>query len=164
MIWRDWYTHDAVDLTPGQPTTLSAPLGHINVHIRDGAALLLHAKPTYTIEETRQGPYSLLISQTAQGVAHGSAYIDDGLSSPPGPNRILGFSATKNEVIISSSGSFHVGPKLQDVTVLGVSAKPKSVSVNGRIIQDWNYAPQHSRLIIADLNADLNENLSVKWS
>ncbi|PPQ96096.1 hypothetical protein CVT26_004728 [Gymnopilus dilepis] len=147
-----------------QPTTLSAPLGHINVHIRDGAALLLHAKPTYTIEETRQGPYSLLISQTAQGVAHGSAYIDDGLSSPPGPNRILGFSATKNEVIISSSGSFHVGPKLQDVTVLGVSAKPKSVSVNGRIIQDWNYAPQHSRLIIADLNADLNENLSVKWS
>lgn len=164
VAWRDWYTHNVVESTPGQPTTLSAPLGHINVHIRDGAAILLHAQPAYTIEETRQGPYSLLVSQTAQGIAHGSAYIDDGISYPPGLNRILEFSTTKNEVVISSTGTFHVEQKLQDVTVLGVSSKPKSVTVNGRSVQGWTYTAQQDKLVVANVGVDLNQPLSVKWS
>ncbi|KXN85898.1 hypothetical protein AN958_10740 [Leucoagaricus sp. SymC.cos] len=45
----------------GQPTTLPAPLTHINVHVRDGSVPLLHATPAYTIEETRKGSYSLLV-------------------------------------------------------------------------------------------------------
>ncbi|KAF8898025.1 glycosyl hydrolases family 31-domain-containing protein [Gymnopilus junonius] len=164
VIWRDWYTHNVVESTPGQPTLLSAPLGHINVHIRDGAAILLHTQPGYTIEETRQGPYSLIISQSAKGVAHGTAYIDDGISHPPGPNRILEFSSTKNAVVISSAGSFHVVQKLQDVTVLGVSSRPKSVTVNGQNVQGWTYEAQQDKLVVASVNADLNKPLTVTWS
>ncbi|KAF8154898.1 glycosyl hydrolases family 31-domain-containing protein [Crassisporium funariophilum] len=164
VTWRDWYTHDAIKNTPGEPQTLSAPLGHINVHIRDGSIILLHAKPAYTIEETRQGPYSLLVSQSTQGLAFGSAYIDDGISSPPGPNRTLKFSSTKQQVSISPEGTFQVIQKLQDVTVLGVESRPSSVSVNGQKLNNWTYAPQQGKLVATEIDADLNHPLSLKWS
>ncbi|KIM36315.1 glycoside hydrolase family 31 protein [Hebeloma cylindrosporum] len=165
VIWRDWYTHDVVKTISGQPNTLSAPLGHINVHIRDGSALLLHSKPAYTIEETSQGPYSLLISQTSQGLAHGTAYIDDGVSNPPGPSRVLSFLSTKQAVSITGVGAFQVGPKLQDITVLGVGSKPTLVLLNGRHANtdSWTYSPEQEKLVAFGLNASLNEALSLSW-
>lgn len=165
VIWRDWYTHDVVKTIPGQPTTLSAPLAHVNVHIRDGSALLLHSKPAYTIEETRQGPYSLLISQTSQGLARGTAYIDDGVTYPPGPSRVLSFVSTKQGVSITGEGAFQVGPKLQDITVLGVGSKPTSVWLNGRHASAdmWTYAPRQEKLVALGLNASLNQALLLSW-
>jgi len=165
VIWRDWYTHDVVKTTPGQPTTLFAPLGHINVHIRDGSVLLLHSKPAYTIEETKRGPYSLLISQTAQGLAHGTAYIDDGVTNPPGPSRVLTFASTENGVTIVSVGAFQVGPKLQDITVLGVGSKPTSVFLNGRRVSDkeWTYVRRQEKLVASSFDLSLNEASSLDW-
>lgn len=164
VIWRDWYTHDVVKSNSGSPTTLSAPLGHINVHIRDGSALLLHAAPAYTVEETQQGPYSLLVSQSAQGLAHGTAYIDDGISNPPGPSSVLTFSANKQSVNVKAQGSFKVAQPLQDITVLGVSKKPTSVLLNGRKVQMWTYAPQQAKLVALSVNANLNQPLTLTWS
>ena len=165
VIWRDWYTHEVVKTIPGQPNTLSAPLGHINVHIRDGSALLLHSKPAYTIEETRQGPYSLLISQDLQGLAHGTAYIDDGITNPPGPSRVLSFVSTKQTVSITGVGAFQVGSKLQDITVLGVGSKPTSVLLNGRHTSPdtWTYVPQQEKLAVFGLHMSLNRALSLSW-
>ncbi|KAF9472639.1 hypothetical protein BDN70DRAFT_844291 [Pholiota conissans] len=163
VVWRDWYTHAVVKSTPGTLTSLSAALGHINVHIRDGSAILLHAQPRYTIEETRQGPYSLLVSQTSQGLAHGSAYIDDGISFPPGPSRVLTFSATKNAVSGSVKGSFRVAQKLANITVLGVGARPSSVSFNGRKVGNWTYAAPPAKLVVQGINADLNQPWSLQW-
>ncbi|KAJ7680118.1 glycosyl hydrolases family 31-domain-containing protein [Mycena rosella] len=127
-IWRDWYTHDVINATVGASTTLSAPLGHINVHIRDGAALLLHASPAYTVEETRQGPFALLVAQSPDGSAFGTAYIDDSLSDPPGPSTTVTFQASKDSVTITSKREFEVAQKLVQVTILGVETKPTSVS------------------------------------
>ena len=150
---------------PGQPNTLSAPLGHINVHIRDGSALLLHSKPAYTIEETRQGPYSLLISQNSQGLAHGTAYIDDGTTNPPGPNRVLSFVSTKQTVSVTGVGTFQVGSKLHDITVLGVVSKPTSVLLNGRHASTdmWTYVPQQEKLAVFGLDTSLNRAVSLSW-
>ncbi|KAJ3503798.1 hypothetical protein NLJ89_g8272 [Agrocybe chaxingu] len=163
VIWRDWYTHNVVNSTPGAPTTLSAPLGHINVHIRDGSALLLHSEPRYTIAETRQGPYSLLVSLNTEGVAYGSAYIDDGISYPPGPHRTLTFSIRNNSISITSTGSFLVGQKLQDITVLGVNAKPKAVDLNRRVTAQWLYTPRQNKLVMSGIDADLNDPVLVEW-
>ncbi len=91
VIWRDWYTQERVNASIGTNTTLDAPLGHINVHIRDGAALLLHSSPAYTVEETRQGPFSLLVSLSSAGEAFGTAFLDDGVSFPPGPSTTVTF-------------------------------------------------------------------------
>ncbi|KAF7376773.1 Glycoside hydrolase family 31 protein [Mycena sanguinolenta] len=162
-IWRDWYTHDVINATVGANTTLSAPLGHINVHIRDGAALLLHASPAYTVEETRQGPFALLVSQSPDGSAFSTAYIDDGLSDPPGPSTTVTFQASKNSVTITSKKEFEVVQKLVQVTILGVETKPTSVSVGGTAVQEFTYNSAQQELILTDLTIDLNEGTTISW-
>lgn len=164
VIWRDWYTHNVVKALPGGNTTLSAPLGHINVHIRDGSALLLHAKPAYTIEETRQGPYSLLISLSPNHQAYGSAYIDDGISFPPGDSKTLVISAAKGDVVIKPEGLFHVQAKLQVITVLGISERPGVVTLQGRRMSSWEFFPKQHKLVVSKMTADLNGLISLKWN
>ncbi|KAJ7191329.1 glycosyl hydrolases family 31-domain-containing protein [Mycena pura] len=163
-IWRDWYTHDVINATVGANTTLSAPLGHINVHIRDGAALLLHASPAYTVEETRQGPFALLVAQSRDGSAFGTAYIDDGLSDPPGPSTTVTFQARKNGVTIATSHkAFEVVQKLVQVTILGVETKPTSVSVGGTAVREVTYNTAQQELILTGLTIDLNEGTTISW-
>jgi alpha-glucosidase len=143
-------------------TTLSAPLGNINVHIRDGAAILLHLQPAYTIEETRQGPYSLLVSQTAEGYAFGTAYIDDGVSYPPGPNRTLVFQVQRGNVRIESHGSFEVRQKLREVVVLGTT-RPRKVSVGGGVVVGWSFFDARKKLVM-EVELDLNEVVTtLEW-
>lgn len=50
--WFDWYTLQEVHAKPQENVTLSAPLEHINVHVRGGSILVLQ-EPGYTTEETK---------------------------------------------------------------------------------------------------------------
>lgn len=163
VIWRDWYTQDVVDANSGGNTTLPAPLGHINVHIRDGSAILLHSKPAYTIAETRRGPYSLLISLSTSHEAAGTAYVDDGESIPPTPNKTLSFRASQRGASILSQGSFHIEQKLDSVTVLGITKKPGKVEVQGKPITNFGYDGVKGQLLIKNLNVDLNGQVSMQW-
>lgn len=162
VIWRDWYSHDIVNTTGGAPTTLAAPLGHINVHIRDGSAILLHAKPAYTVEETRQGPFSLLVSQSIDGHAFGSAYIDDGVSYPPGPNKVLTFTITKKRLVIAVHGPFNIKQRLRDVTILGVTSRPTHLLLDGRRIGGWRFLEPQGKLVV-ELDVNLNGPLRLEW-
>ncbi|KAI8981316.1 glycosyl hydrolases family 31-domain-containing protein [Trametes punicea] len=165
VIWRDWYTHEVVNASAGTNTTLNAPLGHINVHIRDGSALLLHAQPAYTTAETRAGPYSLLVSQAADGYAFGTAYVDDGESVPPTPNTTLTFKARKGEVTIATKGDFAVTQKLETITVLGAgSAKPHVVKLNGKGVENWEFDEGLERLIVKEISVDLNKSTTLSWA
>lgn len=141
---------------------MNAPLSHINVHVRDGSIILLHEKPGYTITETRQGPYSLLVSQAADGYAFGDAYIDDGETIPPTPSRRLKFHAKTGELSISGAGDFSVQEKLDTVTVLG-AAKPTAVLVQGKSAQSWEYSDDQERLVISNLSLNLNILSSITW-
>ncbi|KAJ7240162.1 glycosyl hydrolases family 31-domain-containing protein [Mycena haematopus] len=162
-VWRDWYTHDVVKAASGTNTTLAAPLGHINVHIRDGAALLLHQTPAYTTEETRQGPFALLVTQSANGAAFGSTYFDDGISDPPGPSTTVTVTASKSSVRIASAGKFKIAQKLAQVTVLGVATKPKSVSVGGQAVKSFTYASAQQKVVLTGLSVDLNKKTTIEW-
>ncbi|PFH47654.1 glycoside hydrolase family 31 protein [Amanita thiersii Skay4041] len=128
-------------------TILSAPLGHINIHVLDGAAILLYASPAYTITETRHGPFSLLVSQTTSGHAFGTAYLDDGESNPPGPSKKLTITSVSCQVRISGQGSFRIDQKLDEITVLGVFTKPSLVSLNGDAVKDIEYQAQQAKLV-----------------
>ncbi|KAI0830858.1 glycosyl hydrolases family 31-domain-containing protein [Trametes gibbosa] len=165
VTWRDWYTHEVVNATSGVPTTLAAPLGHINVHIRDGSALLLHGTPRYTTTETRAEPYALLVSQAADGVAFGTAYIDDGESVPPTPSTTVTFTARKGSVRIASHGNFRIGQKIETVTVLGAGkTKPREVKVNGKVVHGWEFDAGLERLVVHEAGLDLNKAGSVTWA
>jgi alpha-glucosidase len=144
-----------VNATPGANTTLSAPISHINVHIRDSSILLLHQEPAYTIYETREGPYSLLVSLNKEGTASGNAYVDDGESYPPGANRILSFFASDGEVDIESRGEYSIRQKLETITILGVQ-QPTAVSLNNKTIEGWTYNGANQELIVSNLTTELN--------
>ncbi|THH14082.1 hypothetical protein EW146_g6217 [Bondarzewia mesenterica] len=170
VTWRDWYTHVIVNATAGGYTTLDAPLGHINVHVRSGAAILLHAQPGYTTNETRQGPYSLLISLATDGSAYGTAYIDDGITLPEEnghgiASRTLKFVAHGNGVTVESTGAFKVVQSLAQVTVLGLPNAPRSVSADGKDVQRsaWQYDAGVQRLIISEQVIDLNDGSVIRW-
>jgi alpha-glucosidase len=156
--WRDWWTHALVNAS-NEKVTLDAPLGHINVHIRDGSALLLFAKPGYTIKETSSGPYELLVHLANDGYAHGAAYIDDGESSPPGPATELKFSASKGQLKIDASGKYKVASKLEKLTVLGVGAKPSTIKVGGKSVP-FTYDAEVQRVVVENLSKDA----TVTWS
>jgi hypothetical protein len=96
--WRDWTTGEVrisihhpklqgifIDDQVVKPNSkgqaeLLTPLGKINVHIRSGSVILIHDKPAYSLTETRESPYGLVIHLDAKGEAKGEAVLDDGLS------------------------------------------------------------------------------------
>ncbi|KIK64044.1 glycoside hydrolase family 31 protein [Collybiopsis luxurians FD-317 M1] len=165
VTWRDWYTHAVVNASNGTATLL-APLTHINVHIRGGAAILMHAKPGYTTTETRSGPFSLLVSLESDSHAFGTAYLDDGLSNPPAENRIVTFTATANQLRISSQGDYAVEQKMEQLTILGVSEEPSTVSVGGKNLQSssWEFVSGLQKLVISEVSIDLNnQETNVTW-
>ncbi|ETW82341.1 glycoside hydrolase family 31 protein [Heterobasidion irregulare TC 32-1] len=168
ITWRDWYTHTAVNATVGAPTTLSAPLGHINVHIRAGAALLTHAQPAYTTRETRAGPYALLVALGVDGAAYGTAYLDDGTSLPlpdsPIANRTVRFIVHAGALTIESTGTFRVEQPLARVTVLGVPSAPGSVFVGGQEAArgGYTYNADVEQLLMDGLAVNLN-NGHLSW-
>ncbi|KAI0641236.1 glycosyl hydrolases family 31-domain-containing protein, partial [Trametes meyenii] len=166
VIWRDWYTHKVVDAAISQNTSLDAPLGHINVHIRDGAALLLYGEPAYTIEETRAGPFSLLVVQAADGYAFGTVYLDDGESVPPTPNTTLTITASKGTVTIRPRGDFYISQKLREITVLGAGrTAPGKVVVNGKAVRGWKFDKGVEKLVITSgvCGLDLNAPVRISW-
>ncbi|OAX30532.1 hypothetical protein K503DRAFT_705141, partial [Rhizopogon vinicolor AM-OR11-026] len=162
VIWRDWYTHAVVNATSGGNTTLDAPISHINVHIRDTSALLLHQEPGYTIYETREGPYALLVSLNAAGTAFGTAYVDDGISFPPGLSRSLTFQAAEGALKIESDGGYEMQQKLEMITVLGVQ-KPTQVTLAGGIVQEWTYEETIKELVVSNACVDLNGQVTLTW-
>lgn len=162
VIWRGWYTHAVVEANTGGNTTLNAPISHVNVHIRDNSALLLHQQPAYTIAETREGPYSLLVSLNRAGTAFGTAYIDDGISPPPTPNRTVTFQVADSMLAIETKRTYEVQPRLSTTTILG-TAKPSVVKVQGQQMDGWNHTTRTEELILYDLTIDLGEDASVSW-
>lgn len=164
VIWRDWYTHEMLDTSHGSQITLSAPLEHINVHVREGAIILLHSKPGYSIAETRTGPYSLLVSLTSDGYATGSAFIDDGESLPPTPHRILQFAAARGQLTINVGGSYEVKQRIDAVTILGVATKPHLVLANGLVQSAVVFQPKKQKLLVHGLSLDINEDIVIQWA
>ncbi|KAJ5661779.1 uncharacterized protein N7477_009395 [Penicillium maclennaniae] len=132
-IWYDWYTQTAVDAKPGVNTTIPAPLGHIPVFVRGGSVLPMQ-EPALTTRDARNTPWSLLTSLNGNGTASGQLYIDDGVSISPDATLDVKFHATKSSLSAMASGDWKETNPLSKITVLGVSQKPHSVTLNGKSI------------------------------
>ena len=148
---------------------LAAPLGHIPVLVRSGAALLLHSQPAYTTRACAAAPYALLVSLGRDGRAYGTTLIDDGETQLPddilSPSRLLTFDVQNGQVAITGQGTFGVDQPLDVLTVLGMDKAPRRVRVNGVVLSapNWIYSPMVQRLVISGLSIDLNERAEVVW-
>jgi alpha-glucosidase len=130
-VWYDWYTQSAVNASAGENVTIPAPLGHIPVYVRGGSILPLQ-EPGYTTTESRKNPWALLVALGKEGTASGTLYLDDGESISPNATLFVEFSATNGTLHASATGTYPDTNPLANVTILGVPAAPKSVTLNGK--------------------------------
>ena len=130
--------------------------------------MFLYTTPGYTIEETRQSSFSLLLHLTSNGTASDKAYMDDGESLPPTPYREVAFDVSKGKLEIGGVGKYIVKQKLSEITVLinGASNKSQvgSVSVGNEKWTKWSWDGQKGELVIKNLKIDLNSKSTVSWS
>jgi len=169
VVWRDWYTHEIANPNHSQsvPVELHAPLGHIPVHIRGGAAILLHEKPGYTTAESRSGPFELLVSLDASDMASGYAYLDDGISLPGHTgvitNRTLSFAVRDKTLTIQSRGEYLVPEYLSRVIIIGPTSMDH-VQISGQLHPFFSYETRIGRLNISGLELSLNSDVTLSWA
>lgn len=130
-IWYDWYTRTAVDAQPGFNKTIQAPLGHIPVYVRGGSILPMQ-EPALTIRDARQTPWALLAALGSDGTASGQLYLDDGESLHPDATLKVDFEASRSSLSVSADGDWEEANPLANVTILGISDEPSTVSFNGQ--------------------------------
>ncbi|KAI6138508.1 glycoside hydrolase family 31 protein [Pisolithus tinctorius] len=182
VIWRDWWTHAPVSVSPTNTSnqsatvTLPAPISHINVHIRGGSILLLYDQPGYTIYETMNGPYALLVSLDGDGQAWGDAFVDagdgefdamggTGSSSNSTLARRLTFEACGGSLRVKTQwGAYNIEQKLETITILGVGKEPDSVVVQGEVVNGWVYNREIGELVVTGGVVDLNGDVKVSWA
>ncbi|PWN36503.1 Alpha-glucosidase subunit 1 [Meira miltonrushii] len=163
--WRNVFTYEALNVTANKNTTIPAPLSTINVHLRPGRAILSYTEPKYTISETSQQPYKLIVNLDKNASASGNAYLDDGKSMPPTDNREATFKASKGTLSGKSTGSYNVNNKLQEIILLGVEQKPSSIKSGDRdLMSSAKFDQSRNMLNVTDVNADLNGDWSISWN
>jgi alpha-glucosidase len=162
------------DPSGGSTIHLDAPLGHIPVLVRSGAALLLHSRPGYTTHASAAAPYALLVTLGSEGHAYGTAIVDDGETLEPDDahssavatqSRTLTFKAFDKVLEIAGRGAFRVVQTLGVITVLGVNKAPRRVRLDGAKVpsRKWVYDSTVQRLVISGLSVDLNGQSTVTW-
>ncbi|ORY16006.1 glycosyl hydrolases family 31-domain-containing protein [Clohesyomyces aquaticus] len=153
--WYDWYTLAEVKAQPHENVTMSAPLEHINVHVRGGSILALQ-QPKLTTRDTRNTPYSLLVALDDNGQAKGSLYLDDGESLEPNATRLVQFSYSDNCLEFSSEGQYHASQPLSNITITGLAGSVNSTGCYPRRNGGWAHhgGPQHSSMHYGGKNCD----------
>lgn len=163
--WRNVFTYEALNVTANKNSTIPAPLSTINVHLRPGRAILSYTEPKYTISETSQQPYKLIVNLDKNASAFGNAYLDDGKSMPPTDNREATFKASKGTLSGKSTGSYKVNNTLDEIILLGIEQKPSSIKSGDRdLMGSAKFDQSRNMLNVTDVNADLNGDWSISWN
>lgn len=161
--WRNVFTYEALDVPANRNVSIPAALGNINAHVRPGAALLTHAEPKYTTEESAEGPYGLLVNLNDEGKAEGDFYLDDG-HTMDADYTDLSVSVASGALKSSASGKYDIPQKLASVLLLGVESKPDSVKLDGDAVKAFKYDGSKQMLNVTLSGADLNKEFSLTWA
>jgi len=159
-VWYDWYTHESFS----GPTSkvLAAELEHIPVHIRGGYIIPTQG-PSLTVYENRNKPFELLIALDVDKKASGRLYLDDGKSiNVDGKFSEIEYTVKNGTLTAKGSYNYDEAQKLHEITVLGVSAKPSKVTVNGKEVQ-FDYSKKNE-LVIKNLDISMNADFTVSWN
>ncbi|XP_062463934.1 lysosomal alpha-glucosidase-like isoform X2 [Pezoporus occidentalis] len=162
--WYDFYTGSSVN-SSGEMVKMSAPLDHLNLHIREGA-ILPTQKPGTTSEATRRNPLSLIVAMSSGDTAWGDLFWDDGESLDTferGNYSYVVFNVTQN---IFTSTVLHASAEATEVTIgtlsiFGVREPPSKVLLNGQE-KPFSYL-DNQVLTVSDLGLSLNQGFSLQW-
>ncbi|EMP39847.1 Maltase-glucoamylase, intestinal [Chelonia mydas] len=171
--WYDYYTEEYIGLK-GQSYNLSAPLEHINLHIR-GGYIIPWQDPANNTFYSRQNSMGLTVALDDNGFAQGQLYWDDGKSTDAyeqGAYLLETFNASQSVLEIKVLNNGYTDPnnlKFDEIKILGVVRGPLAVTVkqNGVTVpslHNVNYDATKELLHITGLQLELGKPYSVDWS
>ncbi|NXU89451.1 LYAG glucosidase, partial [Xiphorhynchus elegans] len=163
-IWYDFYQGYSVN-SSGEMLKMSAPLEHLNLHVREGS-ILPTQKPGTTSEATRQNPLRLIVALSSSATAWGDLFWDDGESLDTfeqGSYSYLVFNVTQN---VFTSTVLHASTETTKVTIgtlsiFGVQKPPSKVLLNGQE-KPFSYL-DNQVLTVSDLGISLSQGFSLQW-
>ncbi|XP_032930427.1 lysosomal alpha-glucosidase-like isoform X2 [Catharus ustulatus] len=163
-MWYDFYTGSSVN-SSGELLKMSAPLEHLNLHIREGS-ILPTQKPGTTTEVTRGNPLRLIVALSSDATAWGDLFWDDGESLDTfekGNYSYVMFNVTQN---IFTSTVLHANAEATKVTIgtlsiFGVQKPPSKVLLNGQE-KPFSYL-DNQVLTVSDLGMSLSQGFSLQW-
>ncbi|XP_006887298.1 PREDICTED: maltase-glucoamylase, intestinal-like [Elephantulus edwardii] len=170
--WYDYYT-GAYTNSSGEWKTLSAPLDHINLHVRGGYILPLQ-EPAQNTHLSRQNPLGLIIALDENKEAKGELFWDDGDSRDTVVNNnylFCEFSVSQNrlDVKVLQSGYTDLNNlTFKEIKIFGteepanVIVKQNSVPVQASPNVTYDHNLQVA--VITDLSLALGKAYTVEWS
>ena len=134
-----------------------------------GQALVLFNEPGLTIRETQAGPFAILVALDRRGQATGSVYFDDGESLAPTSTLdialAVGSSGAQTCLTSTVTGDWRLEQPLAWLTVLGVTDKPRRLTVGDREVDARAvlHDAKLERIVISLPKVALDAPLSICW-
>jgi alpha-glucosidase len=152
--WIDWWTgarHEG-----GTMASVPAPLNRLPLFVRAGATVPTQPVVQHTGEMAR-APLTFVVATGGDGT--GRLYEDagDGYDYRRGAWRITNAAQTSNMLRLTRTGSYTAVRTLAAVEFVGVTAKPKSVQIDGRDAKDVSFARDEQRLRVPLPNQNVGE-------
>ncbi|NXC83549.1 LYAG glucosidase, partial [Cercotrichas coryphoeus] len=162
--WYDFYTGSSLN-SSGEMLKMSAPLEHLNLHVR-GGSILPTQKPGTTTEVTRGNPLRLIVALSSHATAWGDLFWDDGESLDTfekGNYSYVVFNVTQSTF---TSTVLHASAEATKVSVgtlsiFGVQKPPSKVLLNGQE-KPFSYL-DNQILTVSDLGMSLSQGFSLQW-
>ncbi|NWT12138.1 MGA protein, partial [Vireo altiloquus] len=171
--WYDYYTVSHTGFR-GELRNLSAPLEHINLHIR-GGYILPWQLPANTTVYSRKNAMGLTVALDDSLFAQGHLYWDDGVridAYEDGVYLLTSFTANQTILDITVVHDNYTDPNnltFTDISILGVPSNVQQVTVsqNGGTVPPlptFSYDSNKKLLTITDLQLQLGQNYTLQWS
>ncbi|KAM8798466.1 lysosomal alpha-glucosidase-like [Eudromia elegans] len=163
-VWYDFYRGSSVN-SSGEMLKMSAPLEHLNLHVREGAVLPTQ-KPGITSEASRGNPLRLIVALSQHGTAWGDLFWDDGESLDTferGSYSYLVFNVTQNvfSSIVLHTSAEATGVVIDTLSVFGVRDPPSKVLLDGQE-KPFSYLDTQV-LTVSGLGRGLAQGFSLRW-
>ncbi|XP_039930494.1 sucrase-isomaltase, intestinal isoform X1 [Hirundo rustica] len=171
--WYDYHTDTDTGFRK-QFQNLSAPLEHINLHIR-GGYILPWQRPANTTAYSRKNPMGLTVALDDDLSAEGHLYWDDGVridAYEDGVYLLTSFTAKQSVLEITVTHQNYTDPNnlvFTEIKVLGVPSRVTRVTVsqNGGTVPSnhtFTYQTGKELLTITGLQLKLGQNYTLQWS
>ncbi|KAJ2418697.1 hypothetical protein GGF41_004941, partial [Coemansia sp. RSA 2531] len=159
-LWYDWYDYSVIKGT-NDNVILSAPLEHVNVHVR-GGKIVPTQEPAMTTADSRKNDFSLIVAADEHGAAAGELYVDDGETFDTAARWVQFSYADKSLSIGQRSGKFKISQPLSKLVLLGVTGIPNVVVNDSN--SNANVKTVNGSTVITGLSVDLNAKSIIKFN
>jgi alpha-glucosidase (family GH31 glycosyl hydrolase) len=157
--WYSCWTLEELSVPSYGMVTLDAPLSTIPLHLAGGSILPMQ-QPANTINAQLGNPLSVMVALDSAGAASGELFMDDGSTLAIGTNSLQSTFSMAGGVLSYAVQRADYAPAgkllFVQIQVLGVSAAPKAVKVNGQTT-DFKYDSAVRTVTLTGLTLPLNQ-------